>query len=451
MSENENGLSFWSAKFASAALEREYQAATEERHFRLNLISSLSAVLLFALYGIFDLEYFDYPLAAIMVRVGVTAVCIVALLSLRLASNFQQKQTIFMLVCTSMGLGVDVIISLYPDQHDLLYVALIQGAVLFGFLLKLDFPRFVFLSLCSYVGFLAATYPIETGYTEDLFVRAITLLQVMAICLVGVYFLQRYHRRDFFQARTIDQQNEKLSEMLNDVRRDNERKIAAMNLLVHFVRTPVHQISGFTDIVINSLKSSSDVETGAQSVESAEYIKDASTDLKRNVTNLLDYHRLDDVERTIELDHADIVEHVTDAVMNLNDEDVRIERRSPINVTTKLPALNAAVGQLTAFNLEALPEGEKLEVGFGETDDSIEVVFTLAGEEIPASEFKTLIRPITEIDDYLTFGGSSIPMALRTVARAIDVIAGRFTYTHEQGQNCFVLTLPKNLEVHKAA
>ena len=124
--------------------------------------------------------------------------------------------------------------------------------------------------------------------------------------------MRRYQRYDFLKTQIINEQNTQLRELLKDIQDDHDRKIAAMNMLVHFVRTPLHQISGFSDVVLQTLSRQDENETLAPGLDGARYIKNASMDLTENVNRLLTYHRLDEYERADSWTPILIIEALSD-------------------------------------------------------------------------------------------------------------------------------------------
>ena len=146
-----------------------------------------------------------------------------------------------------------------------------------------------------FVGF-SVLMSIKYGY-DTANVQIVVLMTMSVVCGIGSYLLQKFRRFDFQKALIIDGQNRQLKVLLEDAQRDNDRKLAAMNLLVHFVKTPLHQINGFSDIVMNSLDRDDGRISFDEGVEGARYIKDATANLSKSVNSLLTYHRLDDLER----------------------------------------------------------------------------------------------------------------------------------------------------------
>jgi len=275
-----------------------------------------------------------------------------------------------------------------------------------------------------------------------------------AMCGFGIYFLQRFRRHDFLKAQLIEVQNIKLSAMLAEVRRDNERKLAAMNMLVHLVKTPVHQISGFTDVVLNAL-SNQDKDTPAEDcIESAVYIKNASDDLSANVSKLLTYHRLDDMERTAEQTSVFLTSMLQDVRDQIDPEIFSALKAGPRDIKNYVEPIQIAMNCLVANYNQHSADITQVEIVLEDHGAFAIVNFIDNGPGIDLQKFEELTKPLTEFDNYLTYESSKMPMGLRTVARAAELCGGSLTYRRIDERNVLTLELRNfdyNTEIAKSA
>ena len=72
--------------------------------------------------------------------------------------------------------------------------------------------------------------------------------------------------------------------------------------------------------------------------------------------------------------------------------------------------------------------------------DSAAITVRDNGAPIEKDEFARKTRPLDKLDHYLSANGSSMSMALRTVARAAQLAGGELTHATENGGNAFRLT-----------
>ena len=439
--QDEERIGLFSARFVSANTEKAFQEASLSRDRRLNKYGVAIGLILYAAYGIYDLSYFDDPHVALSLR-GFVTFAVIALLATpsfhQTPDRHQKAITICLLL---MSLSLVAIIGFQPALNNKHYIGLIQGAVLFGFVLRINFPSILLVFGSSFVAFIVAVA--HMADRQEVILRSVTLFSFTLICSVGVYLLQRYHRRDFLQSRVIDEQNRQLTKMLDDVRLDNDRKLAAMNLLVHFVRTPVHQISGFTDIVLQQLRDE-DLRAKPQDVaSSAQYIKDASTSLTNNVTQLLDYHRLDEIERRETPERVQLKDIFNDACEKIDEARLTVVATADPVINSLEDPLRLAMRCVSGFVSKQIAESGKVEASLSTTEQNgAEITFTVIGGDLSAQTFEEHSKPLTEISSYLNANGASMPMALRTIARVAAICGGHFSYAATAGGYALKLRLP---------
>ncbi|HXI87516.1 MAG TPA: hypothetical protein VNH64_08655, partial [Parvularculaceae bacterium] len=269
----------------------------------------------------------------------------------------------------------------------------------------------------------------------------IVLSSMCATCTFGIYILQRYRRTDFLKTKTIARQNEQLAGMLADAQLDNERKLAALNTLIHFVKTPIHQIVGFTDLIVKGLQGAPGQNVESQ-LEHAQFVKSASADLSANVARLLAYYRLDEEvkgEAPAKVSLASALDDFKDLVEAK--VECAIESRPPELVSHAGP-IRVAITSLASL---CTAEESEIKTALIQWRDNkrggIDLIFDFDGPTLTDERFADLTQPLTKLTNYLTSEGRAMPMTLRTVARAADICGGRFTYRREGRRNIFTLSL----------
>ncbi len=320
-------------RFADGTTEADYQKFAFARNLSANKIGMLVGIPLFSLYAILDFVNLSDPMNAVLTRIMAAAISFAVVFSFRwkIVARNHEMWTAF--VVSILGAAMLLIIWGEPSLENSYYVGLIQAGVMLSFLIRISFDRAMTPLILMLIGFFVAVHRKEDS--QEALLQSMILFTMFAICAFGIYLSERARRLDFLKSRTIALQNQKLNEMLADVQQDNARKVAAMNLLVHFVKTPIHQIVGFTDVIKRQIEGFGPAIGRNESLESATFIQSASRDLSRNVSKLLAYYRLDEKVSTgldlIELD-ALILDHLDrlDAPPALKLEKVAIVNRRDI-------------------------------------------------------------------------------------------------------------------------
>ena len=428
----------FSGRFASSKMETAYQAFVFKRNLTSNVWGSLFGLFLFIIYVFSDYIDAVNPTEVVAIRVAIFCVSL-ALLSLLLNKSLRRIHDIITTaVIVLMGVGINLILWMQPTLENTYYIALIQGYILFSLLLRLSYPSMVSVFLCTQIGFMVAAFTKED--TSAAVLQSSNVGMVGLIAVAGVYLLQRYQRVDFLKSETISEQNAQLNVLLEDARRDNKRKVAALNMLVHVVKTPLHQISGFSDIVMQSLKADNDQNMTEAGVDGARYIKDATANLARSINNLLVYHRLDEVESR--QDEQVSIKHAIDDFQDLIHGDINVSVSGSISkLKTHESAIRTTIQCLADFYNASSAEIEELVLELEQIDDVAKISFSDNGPQMSSEQFVEETKPLTKFEKYLTGEGTDMPMKLRTVARAAEVCGGAFEWEESAEGNKFALRL----------
>ena len=215
-----------------------------------------------------------------------------------------------------------------------------------------------------------------------------------------------------------------------------------MNMLVHFVKTPLHQINGFSDILMQSFADTDNSISDDDRVESARYIKNATANLSTSVNKLLTYHRLDEVESQNQIETVNINQCAQDFVDLLPaDCETGIEGCAG-TIETNPVAMKTALESLASYYKAKAPEAVLVIELSNLPDGTAQLSISDNAEPVSAEEFAEKTKPLTKIENYLTGAGSEMPMALRTVARAIEITGGWFGHTSDAEGNTFTIRVP---------
>lgn len=444
-----NKIRLSNARFFAPETEKAYQIDAYPRRRTNNLWGASLGLAWFLAYAFADYIDTHDPSAAIITRLVFGAIAGVFLALIYWPKTKKYHDALCAGVVTSMSLGINVIIYLQPDLEHTYYIGIINGLVFFSLLLRLSFEAASTTIISTISGFAIVAF--SAGDPSIAALQTADLIGIGIICAVGIYLLNRYQRVDFIKSETIRQQNSQLTDLLSDARKDHERKVAALNMLLHMVRTPIHQISGFTDLVLARLNTVADVKEASECIDDAKYIKEASIALQEDVAKLLAYHKLDDIARTPEIDTIPLRIALEDALVPLEDMFSIETKLEASAVDADKRSFETALENLVAC-LKATDTGSgvlKVEANTS-AENAVDLTFAWTGESMTADEFDEAVKPLTEIENYLNNLGRSLPMDLRTAARAMEVIDGEISYqpASEDGQN--ILTLRFKSAVAKA-
>lgn len=436
----ETRISPITARFVSKKTEAAYQSFIFEGDWRNNIYVLIIGVAISTLYFGLDIVTLEGWAHSTVVRIGLALICGAILFAAHFSQRRVLRESAPLAIVIVLGTGNSAIIYFFTELEHAYYVGLVQEIVFACFLLRMSFMK----TVAAMAGILTAFVIVASlkGGTEAN-LQIVVLSTMTVVCAIGSYLLQKFRRFDFQKRLIIEEQNKRLKELLEDVQRDNERKLAALNLLVHFVKTPLHQINGFSDIVLNSLDGEEGSISHKEGVEGARYIKNATANLSKSVNSLLTYHRLDEAERHRQYEDVDIDAAFADfSEMMSSDVKVKLEGKAGALLTVPA-AIKTAVECLSDYYVESLNGATSLDLTLSRADGAARIVLRDNGRTLTKDEFQEKTKPLTKIDSYLTSAGSQLPMLLRTVARAVDLCGGAFGHAPQGAGNEFVITLPE--------
>ena len=111
----------------------------------------------------------------------------------------------------------------------------------------------------------------------------------------------------------------------------------------------------------------------------------------------------------------------------------------PIVIQVKSEVLDVAFQNLAVYYSELNRNVTRVEVSLRTQADGISIILKDDGEPIDLEEFENLTRPLTKIDKYLDVSVAKMPMLLRTVARASEIMGGGFICGETEGCCVFLL------------
>lgn len=432
-------VSPWTARFTS----RETEAAYLDFVFRGNINNNFRSLFilfpLYAAYSIIDLTTLQNPIEGAAIRLSAASTCIVAFALMKVRALERHHEYILSVMLLILGSAISLIIAREPGLANSYYVGLIQGGVITCFLFRIEFIKTFVSMLLIIAGFGWAL--LQDKPAQEAALQFVIITTMYALCLFGIYFLQRFRRTDFLKTRLIAEQNEQLNAMLAEARIDNARKVAAMNLLVHFVRTPIHQIVGFTDVLTSSLDADGREQAPKDCIESAGFIRSASRELFKNVSQLLVYYRLDEKASAPAAEIVELHGLIEDFSEELPSSIKTHRRLDRVAIVTRREIVVDAVKSLCTYYAEAPNPPQRLDFRLERVGDHACITIS---DDLPLlgdQEFERQTRPLDKLDHYLTANGTSMPMALRTAARASELAGGALQWRAQNGRNLFALTL----------
>ena len=426
----------WTGKFIDPAVEAAFLRDSAERNRRSNDLGLMIALPLNAAYVLFDPFMLSDSVGAFRIRIPAVAIAAVILFVMRTPWGRRRHEPLTALAMLILGGSMNAIMWNEPSLAGDYYVGLIQGAVFMSFVVRIGIGRLIAVFGATLGTFYVVAF--NRGSAEEAMLQSLALTTMYCVCAFGVYLLEVMRRGEYMQSRTIAEQHRKLNQMLADVQLDNARKVAAMNLLVHFVKTPIHQIVGFTDVIRRQVEAAAAGDRRDETLESAAFIQSASRDLSRNVSRLLAYYRLDEkaiaAPGLVELDGL-ILDHAD-----------RLARPPALKlgkvaIVNRREVIDDAIRTMIDRYGDLEESSALVEVRLERADGAATITFIDEGPALSDEDFARQIKPLDKLDHYLTANGSSMLLGLRTLARAVEIAGGSLTWRRDAARNVYSFTL----------
>lgn len=282
------GLDKLRVRFCDRDLENCYREHLRVARLKRELIAQLLAVVLFLCYG--ALDFFavgDLARTFLGIRLFVVAPIILALIALTATPRWAEYQewtsTIGLCVCS---FAIILMIYLMPASGAPPYiVGLLFSMILASCLLRVSFiiaaPSYCLIAAAYCISLLA-----REGVPEPLIASGLFfMLSVTGVACITNYVQETRSREVWLRNVQKEIDTERIEALLIEATAADRSKINFLSVLTHELRTPLHQIIGFSEVVRNSVILNGRPELTAQS----DLVIDAARGLLGKISQLLRY------------------------------------------------------------------------------------------------------------------------------------------------------------------
>lgn len=200
----------------------------------------------------------------------------------------ERMQTITVAIVLIVTVSFATIIQAIGQASPPYYVGLIHLGVTFSAVARLNFRVCSALLVLMIAVLFIATKDFPNG--PDLLAGQALVASIFLSCAMGNYFLERNRRLEFITYRDKERFYARVSQLAADAERSVQRKNALLNVLGHVVKTPLHQIVGYAQII----EQSSELPGASEEIPGfAAEINRAGQVLSHQSQRILDYSRAD--------------------------------------------------------------------------------------------------------------------------------------------------------------
>ncbi len=421
--EEKADLDPWSVRFRDSALERDFRRYSTERDNATDQFILLSGVGIFIAYGFLDwLTLGDLAIWVIGLRIASAPLSISLILWTYTPRGRAHMQAVSTII---MGLGT-ICLALMVYSLGLVsppyYVGILHFAIAFSSIIRVNFRVCLALLLFMYGSIAVATINIPKG--PDLYAAHFFLISILTSCAMVNYFLERNRRNEFLQAQQRAAYYQQVQEMADEAERSVKRKNAILNVLGHVVKTPLHQIIGYAQIIEQTGK----MQGGEDLSGFAEEIQRAGNTLSHQSQRLLDFSRADSglispvlkkttparlVREALYRNETAATEKAINIVQECDETEVLVDSRQLVR------ALEEIIDNAIQFSAP----GASVTIKSNATAGGVVLTIADNGPGIPPEDLDRVIDAMNRTEDFRNVGGDKLGIGV-SLARALVTIAG---------------------------
>lgn len=409
-------INLLTCRFSDPALERAYQTYMLSRHAFFDRFALGVGLVVYLSYAVMDLMVLDRAAEAIQLRVVGVTLCAIVLTLIQVGIIRGRLDRLIPLMVVFLGAILNLIIYIEPSIGGNYFIGLIQIAVFISFMLRAGFVSSNAALGVILAGYLMAVSNKDLFGTVQLTSQLYFLVMMFASCSAGIYILERYRRTLFLNARIIDEQNVQLERMIEELTNTVSRKTALLKVFTHIMKTPVHQIVGFLQVIRNEIDGAS---TAADTSESIRYAEAAAGELRRHVEEMIDYHFADNVAPSIDLERIDLRDMIEEYFYDVIENGKADFSGEAQLIETDQRLLSLALKHIRSFFRSRSDDVRSIIIERNEAG-AIVVDFADGGAAIAEEDFRAMTCHLTAIENYLSGEGANPDMTLRTAARALE-------------------------------
>lgn len=370
----------------------------------------------YAIYGVVDfLTIREHLLQILMVRWGVLTP-IAVLIALTPSGKLLARS--FGLACligvVLSALSIVWMISVIPPGGPPYLVGVLVVFIFASCNLRMPFPAVAI----GYSG-VAATYVgvlcLNSKFSDtDRIAGAFFMISSVLVGIITNFVQERRVRLIWAQDRRRQHDAERIAELVIEATAADQSKLNFLSILNHELRTPLHQILGFSEL---AAKSRSDPSVG----EAVDNIRTAATQLLSLVAKMLRY--ADATAGKLRYDIAwlpvrSLVELACDAsARRAEEKSVAIDLAAiePAQLHVDEAAVSYALGHLVENGIKASPDGATVAVTGGFNDEGGYVLEIIdSGPGMTAPEIARAMEPFAQLGDIRkrTNGGLGLGLTL---------------------------------------
>lgn len=276
------------ARFADKDLERIYQRHLVENELPKDRLINYACIFVYVVFGVLDVMTFTDRLPDVLaLRLGICAPLALGLIMLTHAESVKPYFQYITALVILLGSGSIVLMIgwMGPDQGTVYIIGILTVFIAYSCLQRLYFPvaASIYLTIFSLYSATVIFFAPKVG--SEIAAGHFFMITITLVSLLTSYVQEVRSRLDFFRGRQREQDAAYIEELLIEATAADSAKNGFLSILSHEMKTPLHQIIGFSEVARNELAQTADHTT----LDHVNEIHESATALLKTIAKMLRY------------------------------------------------------------------------------------------------------------------------------------------------------------------
>lgn len=412
------------ARFADRSAEENYQQHLVDVELPKDRLVNYLGITIYMIFGFLDLMTFKENLNEVLIlRWVVCAPIAILLITLTFSESVKRHFQLVTIAVMAIGSGsmVAMIGLMGPEGGPPYIVGVLSIFIFFSCIQRMHYPiaAAVYLAIvASYSGTIVFVSPKSS---EEIVSGHFFMIFIASIALFTTYMQEIRSRLDYSQRRQRELDAVYIQELLIEATAADRAKISFLSILSHEMRTPLHQIVGFSEVVRNLLQQA----TISDSPKYLDEIHSSATGLLSTIGKILRYADATAGKVSYEIDACSIeylVETVCEQALTKAEAKkilLNVDDLVPATLHIDHPHTCYALGHIIENAINASETGATVEVnGVADDDGGYILAIKDHGCGMTDTQLNDAMTPFTQTESHKTRNRVGVGIGL-TLAQKI--------------------------------
>ena len=245
------------ARFADRSAEKNYQQHLIDVELPKDRLVNYLGITIYMIFGFLDLMTFEENLNQVLIlRWVICAPIAIFLITLTFSGAARQHFQLVTIAVMAIGSGsmVAMIGMMGPEGGPPYIVGILSIFIFFACIQRMHYPIAAAVYLAVVASYSATIVFISPKSGDEIISGHFFMIFIASVALLTTYMQEIRSRLDYSQRRQRELDATYIQELLIEATAADRAKISFLSILSHEMRTPLHQIVGFSEVVRNLLQ-----------------------------------------------------------------------------------------------------------------------------------------------------------------------------------------------------